>query len=111
MKRFLHPLFALLLSLLLIGSQQAAFAHLLTHLKGEPTAVTHYQNDRGPIDQLADTCTMCIAFAGVGGSAPTSSLAVSVAAFSSDSYLLPAVASVFTRSAVIRRARGPPAFL
>ena len=112
MKRFHRPLFALLLSLLLLGSQQAAFAHLLTHLhSGSATGVTHYQSDHGATDKLADTCTTCIAFAGVGGSAPPTSLAVIVAAFASDNYLLPTDKPVFTRSVVTRRARGPPAFL
>ena len=111
MKRFNRPLFALLLSLLLIGSQQAAFAHLLSHLHGEPQAVTHFNNDHGAIDQLADTCTACIAFAGVGGGAPTSSLVVSVAAFTGDNYLLPVVRPVFTRSVATSRARSPPFLL
>lgn len=111
MKRFRHPFIALLLSLLLIGSQQAAFAHVLSHLHGGSGTVTHYQNDHGAIDQLADTCTTCIAFAGVGGSAPPSSSAVSVTAFSGDNYLLPVAKPVFTRPVVTSRARAPPAFL
>lgn len=111
MKRFHRPFFALLLSLLLIGSQQAAFAHLLSHWQGGPEAITHYQNDHGAIDQLADTCTACIAFAGIGGSAQPSSTPVSPASFAGDDYCLPFAAPVFTRPVVTSRARAPPSIL
>jgi hypothetical protein len=111
MKHYRHPILALLLSLLLIGSQQAAFAHLLSHLHSGLGAVTHYQNDHGTIDQLADTCTTCIAFAGAGGNAATSSAAASFTAFTGENYLLPVATAVFTRPVVTSRARAPPAFL
>ena len=109
MKRFRHPFFALLLSLLLIGSQQAAFAHLLTHLHAGSAAVTHYQDDHGAIDGQADTCTTCIAFAGVGGSyAPPASQPQIFASFSGDNYRLPLAVPVFTRLVITCRARAPP---
>jgi hypothetical protein len=111
MKRFHRPFFALLLSLLLIGSQQAAFAHLLSHWHGGSAAAAQYHDDHGAIDQLADTCTTCIAFAGIGGSAPSSSPPVSIASFAGDSYCLPLAAPVFTRLVVTCRARAPPAIL
>ncbi len=111
MKHYRHPFLALLLSLLLIGSQQAAFAHLLSHLHRGLDAVTHYQNDHGAIDQLADTCTTCIAFAGAGGTAPPASLAASVIAFTEESCLLPVAKPVYTRPVVTSRARAPPASL
>ena len=112
MKQFNRPFFALLLALLLLGSQQAAFAHLLSHLNGASTqALKVYQDNDGKIDQLADTCITCIAFAGIGGGAPATSSSVSVAAFTADDYFLPRAASVFTRSVNTRRARAPPLFL
>ena len=111
MKRFHRPFFTLLLSLLLLGSQQAAFAHLLSHWHGGSGSVTHYQDDHGAIDQLADTCTTCIAFAGIGGSAPPSSLPLAFTSFAGDSYCLPLAAPVFTRPVVANRARAPPATL
>lgn len=115
MKRLFHlshrPFVALLLSLLLIGSQQAAFAHVLTHLHGGSAAVTHYQSDHGAIDGLADTCTTCIAFAGVGGNAPPSSQPVSIASFAGDNYCLPLAAPLPARHVVTCRARAPPLFL
>lgn len=108
LKRRLYRPFFVLLSLLLIGSQQAAFAHLLTHLRGGSTAVTHYQNDHDAIDQLADTCMTCIAFAGVVGSAPPSALSVSFASFTGNSYSLFSATPVFGRLVMVCRARDPP---
>ena len=111
MKRFHRPLLALLLSLLLIGSQQAAFAHLLSHVHAGSAVATQLQGDHGAIDQLADTCATCVAFAGVGGGTPPSAPTVSFAAFSGDGYLLPVARPVFTRSVVTSRARAPPVSL
>lgn len=108
MKRFHRPFFALLLSLLLIGSQQAAFAHLLTHIPGRSTTVTHYQSEHA-IDGLADACTTCIAFAGVGSGAPPLSLPVSFASFSGDNYCLPLADPLPTRHVSTCHARAPPA--
>jgi hypothetical protein len=112
MKRFHRPFFALLLSLLLIGSQQAAFAHLLSHAQGRSsTAVAQYQDDHGSLDGAAETCTTCIAFAGVGGGALPTTATLPSAIFVSDSYLLPEAKSVYTRSVITSRARAPPVFL
>lgn len=66
MRRLLHPVFALLLSLLLLGSQQAALAHVLGHAL-VPAAVQVVDNgeaDHGAALSLAHACTTCIAFAG-----------------------------------------------
>lgn len=111
MKRIYRPFLALLLSLLLIGSQQAAFAHLLSHWHGGSAAVAQYQDDEGGVDHRADACATCIAFAGIGGSAPPSSLPVSFATFAGDSYCLPLAAPVFTRPVITCRARAPPPLL
>jgi len=66
MRRLLHPVFALLLSLLLIGSQQAALAHMLGHAV-VPAAIQVVDDgdaDHGAALSLSHTCTTCIAFAG-----------------------------------------------
>ena len=70
MRRCQHPLFALLLSLLLIGSQQAALAHMLGHAVA-PTAalaatdgVQAEDREHGAALVLSHVCTTCIAFAG-----------------------------------------------
>ena len=111
MKRFHRPFLALLLSLLLIGSQQAAFAHLLSHVHAGSAVATQVQSDHGVIDRFADTCTTCIAIAGIGGGTPPSVPTVSFAAFAGDGYQLPLDRPVFTRSVVASRARAPPVSL
>lgn len=115
MKRLFHlsrrPFFAVLLSLLLIGSQQAAFAHLLSHAQGSAKAITQLQDNHGSIDGAAETCTSCIAFAGLGGSAPPSSLQVVFASIDGNSYHLPLVAPRFAQLILSCQARAPPVFL
>ena len=112
MKPFRHPLAALLMSLLLLTSQQAAFAHLLSHASGKVETIRQYQSDHGSIDGAADTCTTCIAFAGVGGGAPpTSSYAALVDGAIGDIYLLPRATSVVARPAASNHARAPPVSL
>jgi hypothetical protein len=66
MRRHLHPLFALLLSLLLIGSQQAALAHMLGHavVPAAVQVIDAGDADHGAALVLSHTCTTCIAFAG-----------------------------------------------
>jgi hypothetical protein len=70
MRRVLHPLLALLLSMLLVGSQQAALAHMLGHVLA-PAAVqsgadvaADGDGDHGAALALSHACTTCIAFAG-----------------------------------------------
>ena len=111
MKRCRHPFFAVLLSLLLLTSQQAAFAHLLSHLPDGAKATTQYQNDHGSLDGAADTCTTCIAFAGVGGGAPPSSAANAINGVSADNVHLPVVALLASQPPASYRARAPPVFL
>ena len=70
MRRLLHPLFALFLSLLLIGSQQAALAHMLGHVlvpaaaQIETQVVDANDADHGAALSLSHVCTTCIVFAG-----------------------------------------------
>ncbi|WP_220637003.1 hypothetical protein [Georgfuchsia toluolica] len=111
MKRICRPFLALLLSLLLIGSQQAAFAHLLSHWHGGSAVVAQYQDDEGGADHPANACAICIAFAGIGGGAPPSPAPVFLAVFAGDSYCLPLASSVFTRPVITCRARAPPPLL
>ncbi len=111
MKHFHRPLFAFLLSLLLIGAQQAAFAHLLSHAQRGSEAVAQYQDDHGSIDGAADTCTACIAFAGIGGSAPPASGNVWFAPLAGDEHKDFASTPLFPRLLLACRARAPPLFL
>jgi hypothetical protein len=115
MKHLFHlsrrPFFAVLLSLLLIGSQQAAFAHLLSHAQGSAKALTQLQDNHGSIDGAAETCTSCIAFAGVGGGAPPSSLPLSFASIDGDSYHQSLVVPRCVQLVLSWQARAPPGFL
>ncbi len=111
MKRFHRPFIALLLALLLLGSQQAAFAHLLSHAQGGASTVAEYQDYHGNIDGVAETCTTCIVVAAANGNAPPSSSSVFLAAFYDGADSPPATEPVFTRTVIHCRARAPPAFL
>ncbi|MDP2809954.1 MAG: hypothetical protein Q8O34_07360 [Rhodocyclaceae bacterium] len=79
MRRFLHPLLALFLSLLLIGSQQAALAHMLGHAAAPAAARSGAQVAQGEDAEhgaalvLSHVCTTCIAFADAEA-APAASL-------------------------------------
>lgn len=70
MRRVLHPFLALLFSLLLLGSQQAALAHMLGHAMAPAAAqaateVAQGQDaEHGAALVLSHVCTTCIAFAG-----------------------------------------------
>jgi hypothetical protein len=73
MKRFRHPFFALLLALLLLGSQQAAFAHLISHLGATTESVAkHEDRGHGAALALSHACTTCIAFTAVASGGPAS---------------------------------------
>jgi hypothetical protein len=112
MRRF-RPFLAILLALLLLGAQQAAFAHLISHLHA-PTATIEHCGDgshHGDHDSLTHVCSTCLAFAAlVGGalpSAPAALLGAADLAAPPLSPLLPAVAAAPFRH---YRARAPPAF-
>lgn len=111
MKRFHRPFFALLLSLLLIGMQQAAFAHLLSHAPGGTKAAAQYQGDHGSVDGAAESCTTCIAFATVGGSAPPASSKAWFVPLAGDQHKSFAAPPLVARPLLTRRARAPPQFL
>lgn len=89
MRRVLNPFLALLFSLLLLGSQQAALAHMLGHAAA-PTAqaatqltteVAQGQDvEHGAALVLSHVCTTCIAFAGADLAPPAPVLPVAFAA-------------------------------
>ena len=70
MRRVLNPFLALLLSLLLLGSQQAALAHMLGHATAAAAAQQANKVAQGEDAEhsaalaLSHACTTCIAFAG-----------------------------------------------
>ena len=74
MKRFHRPFFALLLALLLLGSQQAALAHLIGHLVTATESVAKQEDSsHGAALTLSHVCTTCIAFAALASGGAASS--------------------------------------
>ncbi len=95
MRRALNPFLALLLSLLLLGSQQAALAHMLGHAVAPAAAqasneVAQGQDaEHGAALVLSHVCTTCIAFAGVDLAPPAPVLPL---VFATNSSAAPAIA-------------------
>ncbi|OHC64993.1 MAG: hypothetical protein A2045_12745 [Rhodocyclales bacterium GWA2_65_20] len=114
MRRLRHPLFALLLSLLLVGGQQAALAHMLGHAAGAAAArgasgIAQQEGaDHGAALTLSHVCTTCIAVAGVAAAPPAAFLAVAMPV-APTAALVPAVppAPTFGFCAAFR-SRAPP---
>jgi hypothetical protein len=72
----LRPFMALLLSLLLLGAQQVAFAHMIGHIgpvSGPTTAITTVQQGdegHGEALTLSHVCTTCVSVSGLAAAAP-----------------------------------------
>jgi hypothetical protein len=70
----LRPFLAVLLSLLLLGAQQGAFAHMIGHLGAGADAAApvadHGDKDHGKALSLSHVCTTCVSLAGLAGAAP-----------------------------------------
>jgi hypothetical protein len=69
----LRPFLAVLLSLLLLGAQQAAFAHMVGHIGGASAAVTTVDHDdqgHGEALNLSHVCTTCVGASGLAFAAP-----------------------------------------
>lgn len=69
----LRPLVAVLLSLLLLGAQQAAFAHMIGHIGAVGAAVTTVDGDdegHGEALTLSHVCTTCVSASGLASAAP-----------------------------------------
>lgn len=69
----LRPLIAVLLSLLLLGAQQVAFAHMIGHIGSTGAAVTTVGGDdegHGEALTLSHVCTTCVSASGLASAAP-----------------------------------------
>jgi hypothetical protein len=113
----LRPFMALLLSLLLLGAQQVAFAHMISHIgpvSGPASAVTTaHQGDEGHGEALtlSHVCTTCV---GVSGLAATAPCAVPPRLTFDGAFFAPmASPSMVVAAAALRHylARAPPAVL
>ena len=118
MRRVLNPLLVLLLSLLLLGSQQAALAHMLGHAVAPAAAqaATQLSTDvaqgqdaeHGAALVLSHVCTTCIAFAAADLAPPAPVLPL---AFATDSAATHAVAVAPAPTLALLaafRSRAPP---
>lgn len=66
----LRPLVAILLSLLLIGAQQAAFAHMIGHLGVSTEMVATEDDGHGEALSLSHVCTTCVSLSALDAGAP-----------------------------------------
>jgi hypothetical protein len=69
----LRPLVAVLLSLLLLGAQQVAFAHMIGHIGSTGAVVTTVDGDdegHGEALTLSHVCTTCVSASGLASAAP-----------------------------------------
>ncbi len=113
MKRFHRPFFALLLALLLLGSQQAALAHLIGHLGATTESVAKQEDSsHGAVLTLSHVCTTCIAFAALASGGPASSHVPLLLAASVSERICYTFESLSpARRIVTCRARAPPVIL
>lgn len=108
-RRFNRSLLPILLSLLLLVAQQAAYAHLVGHLgSGTPTAIQQEEGHHGAALSLSHTCTTCIALAAFAVASPPATI-VSVPLIQGID-VLPAAVTAVPRHVVAAayRARAPP---
>lgn len=110
-RRFSTRCLLLALSLLLLGGQQAAVAHLIGHAGVAAQAVAQQGDDEhGAALALSHVCSACIAFAALNAAPPAHFLPPPVAAGTAT----PAPARQACRAAPPRRAyaaRAPPILL
>lgn len=107
-----HILFRVLLSLLLLGSQHMATAHVLSHwggaLERSLQAQTHVPGGDDKVLAQDQSCHKCLAFAQLGGPLGTAFFAfplpacVSVPVFGAD------IAAAHARTVLAFHSRGPP---
>lgn len=108
-----QPLIVLLCALFLLGAQQAAYAHFLSHLgiAAETVAKDGGDNEHGAATTLSHVCTTCAAFSALDSAPPAAAVAwqcVDVA-----TPVLPAffAAPLVARPAPPCGARAPPSVL
>lgn len=108
-----HPLIALLCALFLLGAQQAAYAHFLSHLgiAAETVVQDGGDNEHGAATTLSHVCTTCAAFSALAGAAPMGDMpAIGLAAAAgapTEAFSAPFVA----RAGPPAGARAPPSVL
>lgn len=66
----LRPLVAVVLSLLLLGAQQAAFAHMIGHFGASAVMVATDDDGHGEALGLSHVCTTCVSLSALDAGAP-----------------------------------------
>ena len=114
MRRFRHPLFALLLALLLLGGQQAAMTHMFAHLpdgavEGAAVQAVHQEDaDHGAAHVLSHLCTTCLAVAGVAAAPPASVFTLPLAAQIADALAVAVAPAPSFNQPLAFLSRAPP---
>ena len=99
---------AMLCALLLLGVQQAAFVHLLSHLGSRAESATKSQGSHGKVPD--PTCSTCAAFASLDATPLTLGLPLAAMPLP-DETPQPAVFTLLARYSGQYRARAPPVLL
>jgi hypothetical protein len=111
----LRPFIAVLLSLLLLGAQQAAFAHMISHIghasQTAVTVATHGDDGHGAALSLSHVCTTCVSASGLAAAAPFGVPPRLTFAGVAAAPIATSVAVVDTAAPLRYRARAPPAVL
>lgn len=111
MRRRPHPLLAAFFALLLLGAQQAAFAHLIGHLGATAQVMAQPDDDgHGEALTLSHVCTTCVGLSALDGAPPP---VLPVLAAAAGTYALPTAPAVAVGAASFSPylARAPPAVL
>lgn len=107
-----HILFRVLLSLLLLGSQHLASAHVLSHLssslgRAAQAEGTSSHERQGALAQ-DQSCHKCLAFAQLGGPLGTAYFAFPLPELTSVPVFGADIAAAHTRTILAFHSRGPP---
>lgn len=108
------PLIAVLLSLLLLGAQQGAFAHMIGHLggaTGHVTLVAQGDDGHGEALSLSHVCTTCVTAAALFAAAPPGVPASPTVAGVADAPGSMVVTAIPAPAPPVYLARAPPAVL
>lgn len=108
-----HPLFAVLCALFLLGAQQAAYAHFISHQgsAAETTAQEGGDVGHGAAATLAHVCTTCVTFAALGMAPPAAPPSLPANAVPTSLISPPAASRIAVPALPPCGARAPPAIL
>jgi hypothetical protein len=108
-----HPLIVLLCALGLLGAQQAAYAHFLSHLgiAAETAVRAGGDAEHGAAATLSHVCTTCAAFSAAGAAPPSVPPALPIVRAIEAAIAAPPVGRLAAVATPPCGARAPPAVL